>query len=355
MTFLQFRRAIGRLAPASIFAPVLTPLAALVLAVVVAWGGGWSAAAQEIHFFRIGTGSTAGTYFPIGSLIAGVISNPPGSRSCEDGGSCGVPGLIAVAQTTSGSVQNVEGVADGSLESGLAQSDVIYWAYTGTGPFRNKKKLKTLRVVANLYPESIHLVVRKGAGIAKVGDLRGKRVSLDVRGSGTRVDALSLLAAYGLKQKDIKAVAMPPGRAATMLEDGKLDAFVFIGGYPAAGISDLASRDLIDLLPLTGPNAERLRKRVRFFATDVIPAGTYEGIGEIRTLSVNAQLVVSAAADEELIYGITKALWHPRNRAVLDSGHAKARLIRRETALAGVSIPLHPGAERYYREAGMLK
>ena len=313
------------------------------------------AAAAEVRFFRIGTGSTAGTYFPIGTLIASVISNPPGSRACEDGGSCGVPGLIAVAQTTAGSVANVLAIAEGAIESGLAQSDVISWAYDGKGLFSGRRRLPTLRLIANLFPESVHLVVRRSAGIGTVRGLRGKRVSLDLPGSGTRVDALIILKAYGLSPSDLEEVAVKPGRATTMILEDELDAFFFVGGYPASAISDLASRGLIDLIPLVGPEAAAIRKRDRFFSIDRIPAGVYDGIGEVRTLSVSAQWVVDESADAELVYEITRALWHPNNRKILDNGHAKARLIRPETALEGVSIPLHPGAERYYREAGLLK
>ena len=121
----------------------------------------WSAASwsQDVNFFRIGTGATAGTYFPVGSIIASAISNPPGSRECERGGSCGVPGLIAVAQSTSGSVDNVEGIANGTLESGFSQADIAYWAYTGTQIYRTRGAVPKLRAIANLFPESVHLVV----------------------------------------------------------------------------------------------------------------------------------------------------------------------------------------------------
>ncbi len=121
--------------------------------------------ARETEFFRIGTGGVWGTYYPIGSLVASAISNPPGSRPCEEGGSCGVQGLIAVSQAANGSVANVEAIASGTLESGFAQSDVAYWAYAGTGTFEGKGRIKGLRVIASLYPEAIHLVARKGSGI----------------------------------------------------------------------------------------------------------------------------------------------------------------------------------------------
>lgn len=325
-----------------------------VLAAGLAMAGIAGAFAQDVTFFRIGTGTTAGTYFPVGTTIASVISNPPGSRSCEAGGSCGVPGLIAVAQTTAGSVENVQAVAAGSFESGLSQSDVAHWAYYGQAMFKGKAQLSNLRLIANLYPESIHLVARKDARIASVKNLRGKRVSLDAAGSGTRADALLILRAFGLSEKDVHIVPVKSDRAASMIIKGELDAYFFIGGYPALGIADLAERGLIELVPLVGPEAAAIIKRDRFFTADTIPEGTYAGVGDVRTLSVNAQWVVSADTDADLIYRVTKALWHENNRRILDAGHQKAKLIRIETALKGASIPLHPGAERYYQEVGIL-
>ena len=310
---------------------------------------------QELKFLRIGTGSTAGTYFPIGSLIASVISNPPGSRTCEDGGSCGVPGLIAAAQATEGSVANIRAIAEGRLDSGLAQADVVHWAYHAEGIFQGKPPLESLRAVANLFPESIHLISRAGLPINGVADLKRHRVSIDVPGSGTRVDATLILNAYGLGDDDFLQVYVGPNTAIDLMLEKRLDAFFFVGGYPASGITRLAKAMGIDLVPISGPEARALSLRYKFFAEDVIPAGTYAGVDAVETLSVGAQWVVGAAADEALVHGITKALWHPNNRQLLDTGHPKARLIRPELALAGISIPLHPGAERYYREAGLTR
>ncbi len=139
--------------------------------------------------------------FPIGGLIANAISNPPGSRACADGGSCGVPGLVATSVASNGSVANANGIAAGTLQSGFVQSDVAYWAYNGTGIYEGRPKAEGLRAIASLYPESFQLVARKGSGIKSVTDLKGKRLSLDEPGSGTLVDARLILAAYGLTEK----------------------------------------------------------------------------------------------------------------------------------------------------------
>jgi TRAP transporter TAXI family solute receptor len=315
-----------------------------------------TAAAQEVKFFRIGTGGTAGTYYPIGGLLANAISSPPGSRPCDKGGSCGVPGLVATALSSNGSVANINGIAGGQLESGFSQSDVAYWAYTGTGVYEGKPKVADLRLIANLYPESIHLVARKGAGIKTVADLKGKRVSLDEPGSGTLIDARIILGAFGLTEKDVKAEYLKPNQSGDKMKDGALDAFFFVGGFPAGAIAELAAAGGgIELVNIAGPEIDKMRKQYGFFATDKIPADTYKDVPAVTTLSVGAQWVTSAKQPDELIYGITKALWNANTRKLLDSGHAKGKAITKETALEGAGIPLHPGAEKFYREAGLLK
>ncbi len=312
------------------------------------------ARAQDIQFFRIGTGSTAGTYYPVGALIANAVSNPPGSRACEDGGSCGVPGLIGAAVATQGSVANIEAISSGRLESALAQSDAIDEALHGTGRFAARGPKSNLRVIANLFPESLHAVVRKAAGIKGMADLRGKRVSLDTPGSGTRAIAELVLGSVGIDGAALAAWEVPPGRAVDLMFGDQLDAFLLVAGYPTQAVTELARDGRIDLLPVAEPPVLRLLERHPYLALDTIPAGTYPGIDAVSTIGVGAQWVVRAELDDELVYQLTKSLWHPNNRGVLDSGHAKARSIRIETALSGVSAPLHPGAARYYREVGLL-
>ncbi len=317
---------------------------------------GGAAFAQAPQFFRIATGGTSGTYFPIGGLIANAISAPPGSRACEEGGSCGAPGLIATAMSSNGSVANVNGIAGGTIESGFSQSDVAFWAHSGTGIWEDQEAVESLRAIANLYPESIHLVAAADSGIAGVADLAGKRVSLDEPGSGTLVDARIILEAAGLSEDDIEAEYLKPGEAADRMRDGAMDAFFFVGGYPAGAIAELASQQDVVIVPIEGDAATSILTDYEFFAQDTIPAGTYEGQdADVATISVGAQWITSADQPEELVYEITKALWNDNTRALLDGGHAKGKVITAETALDGVGIPLHPGAERFYREAGLME
>jgi len=298
--------------------------------------------AQAQQFFRIGTGGTAGTYYPVGGMIANAVSEPGK--------------LIATAVASNGSVANINGILGGSLEAGFTQSDVAYWAYTGTGTFEGKPKAENLRLIATLYPESIHLVTRKGSGIKSVADLRGKRVSMDEPGSGTLVDVRLILGAYGMTDKDIKAEYLKPNQAGDKIRDGGLDAFFFVGGAPAGAIAELASSgEGIELVPLVGPEIDKLRSEQEFFTPDTIAAGMYQNVGETKTISVNAQMVTSAKLPDETIYNITKALYSPETRKVLDNGHAKGKLITKENAVKGAGIPFHPGAEKFYKEAGLLK
>ena len=308
---------------------------------VLTLAGVTAAIAQAPAFFRIGTGGTAGTYYPVGGMIANAISNPPA--------------LVSTAVATNGSVANVNGIVGGNMESGFSQADVAFWAYSGTGSFEGKPKIEELRTLANLYPESVHIVVKKG--VAKsVADLKGKRVSLDEPGSGTLINARAILAAYGITEKDIKPEYVKPNQAADKLKDGSIDAFFITGGYPLAAMSELAtSTGGVEILPITGPEADKLMKDAPFFAVDEIPAGTYKDIGAVKTLAVGAQWVTSSKQPNDLVYAIVKGLWSEKTRAVLDAGHAKGKLITPANALKGLAVPLHPGAEKFYKEAGLIK
>lgn len=313
------------------------------------------AAESSMRFFRIGTGSTAGTYYPVGGILAAAISNPPGSHPCDEGGSCGVPGLIAVAQSTDGSVDNVQRMADGELESALCQADVAYWASTGEQIYSESGPLGDLRVIASLYSETLHVVVRRGAGIRKLTDLAGKRVSLDRPGSGTRVDANLLLEAYGISTESFEDIPLTTGQAAEAMRAGELDAFFLVAGTPVAAVAELALEQLIDILPLAGEEILALNERYPFLSPDLIVAGTYHNISATPSVSVAALWVISARVEEELAEAITAALWHPATMTMLANGHPRAQNIRLESALKGVSIPaLHPGALAYYRSVGMM-
>ena len=307
-------------------------------------------AQDETRFFRIGTGPTTGNYFTIGGIIANAISNPPGSRPCDKGGSCGVPGLIAIAQTTQGSVQNVELVADKTLESGLCQSDVAYWAYTGSGMYSGGKPFDGLRAIANLYQESLHIVARADSKINAIADLRGKRISLGGRGSGTRATAVLVLGAYGVGERKFAGQQLAIGKATEQLRDKAIDAIFFVGGPPVPALAELAQTTALRLLPVAGDEASALRSAYPFLTVDVVPENSYGANPATVTVGIGTYWLVLAELEDNLVHDITAALWHPATRKLLDQGSPIGRRIRLEQALVGLPLPVHAGAERFYAE-----
>jgi len=332
------------------------PALGLAAAVVLTVGAGGQAAAQDITFFRIASGSAGGTYFPIAGLIANAVSNPPGSRPCEEGGACGVPGLVAVAQSSHASVANVTAVQSGQVESGLAAADIVYTAYNGTGAFEDRGAYDRLRVIANLFPEHLQLVLPEGAELGSIADLAGKRVGIAQAGSGTQVVVLDLLELYGIGRGDIEAAELDNTRSAERLADGRLDAYFYVAGTPTAAMVQLAATRGMELYSFSEEEIAAFLEVVPYYYEAEIPAGTYEGVDEdVRTVAVGAQWVTSSAQPDNLIHDITAALWNDNSRKLFDEGHAKGADITADTALDGVRTPLHTGAGRYYREAGLIR
>lgn len=331
---------------------------AVVFSLALPVGAGWvapTAVAQEMSFFRIATGSISGVYYPVAGVISTAISRPPGARSCSEGGSCGVPGLVAVAQASRGSIQNVQWLAEGKVESAFVQADVAHDAITGRGAFAASGPVRGLRAIARMYTETLHIVVRDDSPIRTVADLKGKRVSLDLADSGTRAVANRVLAAYGLSPADLQQRNSQVGPALGRLEVGTLDAFFFVGGFPVPVLSTLGSAVQIRLLPVEAKTARRIAADNPFLASASVPAGAYGAKGPFETIAIEALWLVLSDVDAELVNGITRSLWHPLNRRLLDQGPPATRQIVLEKALEGVSVPLHPGAARYYREIGMIQ
>jgi TRAP transporter TAXI family solute receptor len=305
--------------------------------------------------FQIVTGPTGGTYFPIGQLIAGLVSHPPGVDRCESGSVCGPTGLIISARTSDGAVANVLAVNRGFADSGFAQADVVAQAIAGEGAFRKTGKQSQIRIVSDLFPEDVHLVVARKAKIAKVTDLAGKRVSLGAESSGTSVTVRTILAAYGLPERRMKVRRDSADVDAQLLQQGRLDAFFFVGGRPVALIDDLIARGVARLVPIDGVAREALLKANPSLSADTIPSGTYRGTLATETVSVSALWIVNAREPDALVYGITKSLFSVTNRAAMDEEGGSAALFRLGTATHDLPAPLHPGAERYFREVDRLQ
>lgn len=300
--------------------------------------------AQRIAF-SIATGPSSGTYFPVGETIAGLISHPPGMDRCLRSVSCGPEGLIASAQTSAGAYANVLAVESGRANSALAQSDVVAQAVAGKGAF--KKPQSHIRVIAALFPEQIHLVVSTRSHIASLSKLRGKRVSLGAVNSGTAVTARAVLAAYRLRAKTSND---SPDIAAQKLQAGTLDAFFFVGGAPVPLVDGLIESGQATLLPLDGAGRDRLLAHSHGLYKDAIPSGTYGRLPAVATVAVQALWIVSDREPKDTVFAITRALFSSSNRNLLIQGPPATRAISLARATQNLPAPLHPGAEKFYRD-----
>jgi TRAP transporter TAXI family solute receptor len=324
-------------------------IAGVLLLVVVALTGfgtvnSW---AQRISF-AIATGPSSGTYFPVGETIAGLVSHPPGVDRCDRVSVCGPEGLIATAQTSPGSYDNVLAVNTGRVDSALAQSDVVAEAVHGSGPFGGKKQAH-IRVIAALFPEEIHLIARTKSRIASVADLRGKRVCIGADGSGTVVTARMVLAAYGTRRMRISTDSADA--AAQKLEAGKIDAFFFVGGAPVPLVQALISSGNAVLIPIDGPARDRLIAQGIGLSADAIPASAYGNNESVQTLSIQSLWIVNDAEPADVVYALTRALFDRANRSLLRAGPHSTGLISLDRATQNLPAPLHPGAGRFYNEA----
>jgi TRAP transporter TAXI family solute receptor len=305
--------------------------------------------------FVIATGSTGGTYFPVGQAIAGIVSHPPGVARCDAPGACGPAGLVASVRSSEGSVANIRDVDAGRSDGGLAQSDILAEAVAGKGDFRKDGPQRHVRLIANLFPEDVHVIASSRAHIARISDLRGKRVVIGARGSGTAGTAREILAAYRIGEHQLKMSYAPPEVAATKLQKGEVDAVFFVGGAPIEFVRSLVSSGKAVLVPIEGAARKRLIAQDKGLSAETIPADDYPGLKKsLDTVGVHAVLIVNESASADLVYGMTRALFNPANRALLDEAHPSARFIRLETATKTVPAPLHPGAARFYREAGVM-
>jgi hypothetical protein len=305
--------------------------------------------------FQISTGSTSGTYFPVGELLAQVLSHPPGVGRCEAADVCGPAGLIVSARASEGSIANVLSVNSGQVSSGFAQSDVVAMAIAGEGPFRKTGPTRDLRIIANLYGEDMHLVASKKANIKSIADLKGKRVSLATEGSGTIITARAVLAAYRLTEKSFAPNYDPAEKAIDLLRGGTLDAMFFVGGTPVKLIQQLIEDDVAVLVPIDGDGAKRLLAREPYLSQHTIPEGVYPHSPAINTVSVDALWITGASQPDSLIYGMLRALYSQANRMAIDTQRAGAHFMDPTSGVKDATAPIHPGAIRYFTETGILK
>ena len=303
--------------------------------------------------FQIATGPSGGTYFPVGQTIAGIISNPAGSERCQFSDVCGPRGLIASARTSDGAVANVLSVNAGSVDSALAQADVVSDAERGRGPFRKSGKQSHINVLAGLFSEDVLLIAAAKSSVHSVRDLKGKRVSLGLENSGTALTAKAVIAAFGLSEQSVKDQRLSVDDETQQLESGKLDAFFFVGAAPVPLVADLLSQGAAQLVPIDGSGRARLVKAVPTVQPGLISAGTYPRTGNLQSVRVRALWIVRDSVAPALAYDIVRALYSPQNRDDLDAIPAM-RSIRIEDATRDLPAPLHPGAARFFRDSGKI-
>ncbi len=287
----------------------------------------------------MGTGGTSGTYYGYGSVLGQYIKNNAG--------------IEVTAVATEGSKANIQGIDIGNYQLATVQSDVLAYAWEGTGTFAADGKVDTFRVVAGLYAEAVQLLTMDSE-IKSVADLKGKRVSIGAPNSGVYFNAIDVLGAAGLTEQDIDAQYQSFADSADALKDGKIDAAFIVAGAPTPAITELCTTNPdAHLLPIDGALADSLiNKEGSFYTTYTIPANTYAGQNEdITTVTVKATLIVDAAASEEDVYALTAAIFD--NAEAITKEHAKGAELSIENATSGMAAPFHKGAAKYFAEKGV--
>ncbi|WP_433629018.1 TAXI family TRAP transporter solute-binding subunit [Halomicrococcus sp. NG-SE-24] len=286
---------------------------------------------QRLTWFAGGTG---GTYFPLSNQFKQVVEENTN--------------FTLQVQSTGASVENVGGLAQGQADFALIQNDVAFFAYNGTGieEFQGNA-VKSLRGVATLYPETIHIVTLQGSNIETLQDLEGATINTGDLGSGTQVNALQILEAVGIQQNDFTEQNTGFSQAADQLRNGDIDAAFVVGGWPVGAIEELATTNDIAFVEITDETRQNLKSQARWFADDTIPPNTYSGQSEpVQTVAVQAMIATTEDAEADTVQAVTEAIF-----SNLDQISLKQQFIGRDSALDGMSIPLHPGAREVFGPA----
>ena len=304
----------------------------LALALTLVACGGASASKMTM-----GTGGTTGTYYGYGGVLGQYIKNNAG--------------IDVTVVSTDGSKANIQGIAAGDYQLGTVQSDVMAYAWEGTRSFEAEGKVDSFRVVAGLYAEAVQLITMDPE-IKTVADLKGKAVSIGAPGSGVYFNAMDVLGAAGLTEADINPQYLSFGDSTDGLKDGKIDAAFIVAGAPTPAITELCTTNNAYLVPIDGEVAETLMASCPFYTVYDIPAGTYEGQTEaVKTVTVKATLIVSAAASEEDVYNLTAAIFNNIDAITAENG--KGAELSIENATSGMTAPFHAGAAKYFAEQGV--
>jgi hypothetical protein len=320
---------------------------ALVLLVAAGslFAGGQGESSGGLEFVTIGTGGVTGVYYPTGGAISRMVN----AKQDEYG-------IRATVESTGGSVFNINAVLSGDLEFGIAQSDRQFQAINGLAEWEDLGPQEDLRSVFSIHPESITLIASVESGIETVQDLAGKRVNIGNPGSGQLQNSRDVLDAVGISEGDIVAEQVPAPEAPGLLQDGRIDAFFYTVGHPNGNITEATSgRTRVRLVPVEGGGISDLLSEKPYYAPSVIPSSLYpqaENSGDVSTIGVKATFVTSADVSEDVVYAITKEVFD--NFEEFKSLHPAYQVVTKESMLQGLSAPLHPGAVRYYEEAGLV-
>lgn len=315
----------------------------LALAVAVSFVPVTQAEAQN-QFVTIGTGGVTGVYYPTGGAICRLVNK---TRK-EHGIRCSV-------ESTGGSVYNLNTIAAGELDMGVAQSDWQYHAYHGTSKFKNQGPNKDLRAVFSVHPEPFTVVARADSGVKNFQDLKGKRVNIGNPGSGQRGTMEILMKALGWTTGDFKlASELKSSEQSKALCDNKIDAMVFTVGHPSGSIKEASTSCDSVLVNVTGPEVDKLVADNDYYRAATIPAGMYRGTdSDTKTFGVGATFVTSAKVPEDVIYNVVKAVFE--NFDDFKKLHPAFGVLKKEEMIKdGLSAPLHAGAVKYYKEAGLM-
>jgi hypothetical protein len=316
-------------------------LALLVALSAAAFPCAATAAAPGIATLRIGTAGAMGNYHPVGAVLCRIVN---ASRQEH--------GMRCTLATSDGSVANIDGVLSGRFDVGFAQSDTQFFALNGLGPYKGRPQ-PNLRALFTVYTEVFTLVVRQDSGIRAFADLRGKRVSVGTRGSGTRATMDLLMQAFGIAPADFgRMFELPFLDMVPALCDDRIDAFVFVGGHPNAIVSDAATSCPTRVVAVAGPEVDALVAAHPFFVAADVPGGMYPGTASAQpSLGVAATLVTRAALPDATAYAFVKAIFE--NFDDFRKRHPALAQATKEAAMAGDTAPVHPGALRYFKEVGL--
>lgn len=303
------------------------------------------ALAAEEQFFTIGTAGVTGVYYPAGGAICRLVTRGRKEH-----------GIRCTVESTGGSIYNLNAIRQGELDMGVAQSDWQFHAYNGTALFERLGPDKDLRSVFSLHSEPFTIVARKDSGITKFEDLKGKRVNIGNPGSGMRATMEVLMQQMGWTMNDFKRVfEMKASEQGQALCDNNIDAMVYAAGHPNGAIKEVTSTCEAVLIPVEGKAVDELVEKYPFYAYATIPGDMYVGNPkDVKTFGVKATFVSSAKVSDELIYQVVKAVFD--NFDAFKTLHPVFSTL--DPALMvhdGNTAPLHKGAERYFREAGLLK